>query len=442
MASALIHALVLAAEGGSQSVLVVAPPSVDATVSLEEWTVQDVQEVLKANNLGPFLGPGFEENLIDGSMLQLLDRKTLLPQDFPSAKPFHWTKFWALLDTLKYTTASTSSSNNYSETVEVPASVVDSAGVSLHRPRRRLAADNAGNYSGIHINKEKAAVMFGKDQDAAIKRTGAQQLSIEGRLLVANSTGGSLDVAQQLEDLRQRVNEAGSDDERIDVLLEMVSLNTELLLNVSTVCSSAAAVSSSTTSQVVPVYTCMDTLRMESATGAYLTEEYGYVHCQNDLSIGGWTLAMNIDTSDGNVVDYNNAAFWEGETTQVRLRASGSGARSLIVLVAPGCLLSVLLTWSLRSVNMLLFFAIQGGSSGNINLALTADYKNKAVFSSFAVGQILIVVHDEGEVLGWRAWDMVDTTKPLAFYLQGGDDRYVAGLDINVGACEFAHAHT
>ena len=438
MASALVHALMLAVEGGSKSLLVVSPPTVAATARLDEWTVQDVQEVLKANNLGPFLGPGFEENLIDGNMLQLLDRKTLLPQDFPTAKPFHWTKFWALLNALK------DSSNRDSETFEVSPQG-DGAEPALHR-RRRLAGGD-GDFSGIHINKENAAVIFGKDQDAAIKRTGDKQLSIQGRLLVANSTGGSLDVAQQLEDLRQRVDRAGSDDERIDTLLEMVSLNTELLLNVSTSCASAGA-ALSTTSQV-PVYTCMDTLRMESASGAYLTEEYGYVHCQNDLSIGGWTLAMNIDTSDGNVVDYNNAAFWEGDTTQVRfwplifsfpLRWTLEyGIYSLSLSLSLFHVLSLFLLLFrflllLMLVFLLLFLSdsclpMQGGSSGNINLALTADYKNKAVFSSFAAGQILIVVHSEGKVLGWRAWDMVDTTKPLAFYLQGGDNRYLPGYE-------------
>ena len=56
-------------------------------------------------------------------------------------------------------------------------------------------------------------------------------------------------------------------------------------------------------------------------------------------------------------------------------------------------------------------------------MALSGDYKNAAVFSNFVVGEMLVVVHDEGQVLGYRAFAMLDTTQPLARYFQGGPDR-------------------
>ena len=67
-------------------------------------------------------------------------------------------------------------------------------------------------------------------------------------------------------------------------------------------------------SQEVAYDNCEDAFADGAPTGAYLLSTGEWVYCENELSGGGWTLALNIDTSDGNVVDYQNTEFWESTT--------------------------------------------------------------------------------------------------------------------------------
>merc|ERR1719162_1445533 len=77
--------------------------------------------------------------------------------------------------------------------------------------------------------------------------------------------------------------------------------------------------------------------------------------------VSSWELALNIDTDDGNTVNYANADFWEDATAL-------------------------------------------GGASSDEASALTQDYKNPDIFNSGMVDEVLVVVHDEGHMLGWRSW--------------------------------------
>lgn len=77
---------------------------------------------------------------------------------------------------------------------------------------------------------------------------------------------------------------------------------------------------------------------------------------------GNWQLAMNLDTGDGNALHYANAEFWEGA-------------------------------------------AVLGGATSDSSAALSQDYKNPDVFNAEGLEKVMIVVHDEGELLGWRTWN-------------------------------------
>ena len=74
-----------------------------------------------------------------------------------------------------------------------------------------------------------------------------------------------------------------------------------------------------------------------------------------------WELALNVDTSDGNVLAYYNWDFWQ-------------------------------------------YGNALGGASSEPTVALTGDFKDLHVFNSTPVRQLLIVVHEEGGALGWRGW--------------------------------------
>ena len=82
----------------------------------------------------------------------------------------------------------------------------------------------------------------------------------------------------------------------------------------------------------------------------------------------GWELALNLDTSDGNVLAYYNWDFWQ----------SGSAL---------------------------------GGASSNPASALTGDFKDRNVFNATPVRQLLVVVHAEGRALGWRGWSTTGTSR-------------------------------
>lgn len=87
-----------------------------------------------------------------------------------------------------------------------------------------------------------------------------------------------------------------------------------------------------------------------------LTADAFLAYCLNDIAGGGWTLAMNLDTSDGQVRDWFDG-FWS-TTNAIGTAATG----------------------------------------------LTGDYRNQTLYTQ-PVGQVLVLVHKEGAPIGWRAWN-------------------------------------
>jgi len=83
-------------------------------------------------------------------------------------------------------------------------------------------------------------------------------------------------------------------------------------------------------------------------------------YCLMSAAGGGWTKVLNIDTSDGNHVDYTNSAFWTGTATN---------------LAAP---------------------------SGHA----TQDFKDGEAFDHVQGSEILIQVHQEGTPIAWRVWSL------------------------------------
>ena len=121
---------------------------------------------------------------------------------------------------------------------------------------------------------------------------------------------------------------------------------------------------------------CEDSMGKGADSGAYLLSTGDWVYCDNDHSLGGWTLALNIDTSDGNVVDYQNYDFWESATQL-------------------------------------------GGAKDYPIHPFEHDYKNVDVFADFEATEIMVVLHTEGEeVLGYRTWELYTAKQPLAEYVR------------------------
>lgn len=97
------------------------------------------------------------------------------------------------------------------------------------------------------------------------------------------------------------------------------------------------------------------------------------VYCEMGIDQGGWMCAMNIDTSDGHQVFYNNLAFWE----QAHQRSDWPGRG---VVVDP------------YRAHLADFKAIQGGN----------------LWKNFNATQMLIIVHnrDFNSYYGWRSWSL------------------------------------
>jgi hypothetical protein len=114
----------------------------------------------------------------------------------------------------------------------------------------------------------------------------------------------------------------------------------------------------------------VETARPTARSGTYWLDTDGagpaaawLARCELEAQGGGWTLAMNLDTSDGVARTWIDTSFWQS--------ANGVGA------------------------------------AGN---ALTGDYKDAVTFGRSGFSQIMIVVHREGvQTMGWRQWNLTNT---------------------------------
>ncbi len=98
------------------------------------------------------------------------------------------------------------------------------------------------------------------------------------------------------------------------------------------------------------------------------------VYCEMDIDGGGWMLAMNLDTSDGNIQWYN-ASYWTDP--------AGVGA----------------------------------ATAGR-----TADFKDGDLFENQGAAEIMIQVHEEGTELAWRSWNQLASNVPLLNRFSGGNN--------------------
>lgn len=94
-------------------------------------------------------------------------------------------------------------------------------------------------------------------------------------------------------------------------------------------------------------------------------------YCDMTTDGGGWTLVLNIDTEDGNVVWYNEG-FWTSSSDQ-----------------------------------------------GTVANARTADYKSGGAFTNIDGTDLMIEIHHEGVTQAWRAWSLISTNN-LSTFFNGG----------------------
>jgi hypothetical protein len=97
-------------------------------------------------------------------------------------------------------------------------------------------------------------------------------------------------------------------------------------------------------------------------SGRYFIDPLGTgpyeVWCEMQAGGGGWELAMNLDTSDGNVRYYRDDAWWTAATT-----------------------------------------------FGSVGAPFGSDFKSSPVFTT-AHREVMIVAHQSGTKLGWRTWNL------------------------------------
>jgi hypothetical protein len=100
------------------------------------------------------------------------------------------------------------------------------------------------------------------------------------------------------------------------------------------------------------------------------------VVCDMTTAGGGWTMALNLDTSDGHVMWWANA-LWTNNATH-----------------------------------------------GTVNAGFNGDHKSPAWMSYTGASKIMVVVHEQGTIRGYKVFQKVDG-KTMFEHMQGGDNTLI-----------------
>lgn len=129
-----------------------------------------------------------------------------------------------------------------------------------------------------------------------------------------------------------------------------------------------------------PANNCSQVMAKGHPSGAYWIKqeedsEAYRVYCANNLNKGGWMLALNLDTADGNVMWWGNP-FWTSP-------------------------------------------AVLGDVPQDPNIV--GDYKGTAFVNYRGAKEAMLVAHVGGDVLGWRSFYLASQA-PLGELINGGDN--------------------